>query len=136
VNKILFSKNSDEWETPQDLFNKLNQEYNFTLDPCATKENAKTTKYYTKEQNGLLKSWKNEIVFVNPPYSNIKEWAKKCANEYINNKTTIILLIPSRTDTIYFHNYILPYAKLIFIKGRLHFNNSKNCAPFPFDSYI
>jgi len=131
INKSLFSSNTDEWETPQELFNKLNEIYNFTLDPCASVNNHKCKKYFTKEENGLLKSWQNEIVFCNPPYSNIKEWVKKCYDEYKKNNITIVLLIPARTDTLYFHNYIYHIANIEFLKGRLHFSNSKNSAPFP-----
>ena len=128
----LLSSNNDEWETPQSLFNILNQKYKFTLDPCATHYNYKCKKYYTKEQNGLNQSWKDEIVFVNPPYSHIKEWVKKSCEESEKHKIIVILLIPARTDTIYWHEYIMKEAKKIyFIKGRLKFNNSHNNAPFP-----
>ena len=129
-NKVLFSKQSDEWETPNDLFLLLNDEFNFTLDPCANDHNHKCKKYYTINDNGLEQDWSNEIVFCNPPYSKIKLWVKKCFDEYCKG-TTIVLLIPSRTDTKYFHDYIYNIAKLRFIKGRLHFNNSKLGAPFP-----
>ena len=131
LNKSLFTSNKDEYATPTDLFNELDKKYHFTLDPCATSENAKCKKYYTIKENGLLKSWKGEIVFCNPPYSKIKLWVEKCFLEFKNNNATIVLLIPARTDTQYFHNYILNQAKIIFLKGRLHFNNSKNSAPFP-----
>ncbi len=80
-NKIFFSSNSDEWATPADLFNELNKEFSFTLDPCATDQNHKCKKYFTIEDDGLSKSWQNEIVFCNPPYSKIKIWVEKCAKE-------------------------------------------------------
>jgi site-specific DNA-methyltransferase (adenine-specific) len=67
INKALFTSKTDNWATPQVFFDKLNEEFNFTLDPCATKENAKCKKYYTKEDDGLSKEWRNEIVFCNPP---------------------------------------------------------------------
>lgn len=130
INACLTS-NSDDWSTPYDLFTSLDQEFNFTLDPCASDENHKCSKFFTINDNGLDKSWKNEVVFCNPPYSQIALWCKKCFDEWLHNKTKIVLLIPSRTDTRYFHQYVLPFAKLRFIKGRLHFNNSKGCAPFP-----
>lgn len=131
INQALFTSNSDEWGTPLKLFDELNKEFHFTLDPCASCENHKCDKYYTAEDDGLKQSWKNEVVFCNPPYSKIKEWVKKCYDEYIENGTTVVLLIPARTDTTYFHNYIYGFAELRFIKGRLHFNESKNSAPFP-----
>lgn len=127
---VLFSSKKDEWETPQDLFNMLNTEFNFTLDPCATHENAKCQKYYTILENGLEKSWLDHRVFCNPPYSQIKKWVKKCAEE-AQKGVTIVMLIPARTDTRWFHDFIYNKAEIRFIKGRLHFGNSKNNAPFP-----
>lgn len=131
MEKALFTSSSDEWETPSEVYTKLNERFRFTLDPCSTKENHLCDKYYTKEENGLCKSWKGETVFVNPPYSEIKQWVEKCCKEYETNGTTVVMLIPSRTDTRYFHNYIYHKAEIEFIKGRLHFSNSKNSAPFP-----
>ena len=131
MNKALFTSNSDEWETPQELYTALNRRFKFTLDPCSTKENHLCNKYFTKEDNGLSKEWKGETVFVNPPYSKIKQWVEKCYKEHEKNGTTVVMLIPSRTDTRYFHDYIYHKADIEFIKGRLHFSNSKNNAPFP-----
>lgn len=75
---IHFSSKTNEWATPQGFFNKLNEEFHFTLDPCATKENAKCQKFYTIEDDGLKQSWNNEVVFCNPPYGReIKHWVKK-----------------------------------------------------------
>ena len=128
LNNSLFTSNSDEWATPQKTFDELNAEFNFTLDPCATKENAKCPKFYTREENGLEKSWNNENVFVNPPYSQIKDWVKK-ASESVGG--IVVMLIPARTDTRYFHDYIYHKAEIRFIKGRLKFGDSKNSAPFP-----
>jgi len=108
-NELMFSTGTNHWSTPQDLFDKLNDVYGFTLDPCATKETALCSKYYTEEDNGLSKSWKNEIVFCNPPYSDLCSWVKKCHDE-ANNGAIVVALIPSRTDTIAFHDYILPYS--------------------------
>ena len=129
--KALFTSNSDEWKTPLELYTRLNKRYKFTLDPCSTKENHLCDKQYTKEEDGLCKSWKGETVFVNPPYSEIKLWVEKCYKEYETNGTTVVMLIPSRTDTRYFHDYIYHKAEIEFIKGRLHFSNSKNGARFP-----
>lgn len=129
----MFSSKTDLWSTPQDLFDKLNDEFHFTLDPCANEENHKCDKYYSKEQDGLIQDWTNETVFCNPPYGKeIKKWVKKCYEESINNGITIVMLIPARTDTSYFHDYIYHKAKEIrFIRGRLKFGNSINSAPFP-----
>ena len=128
MNKGLYSSKSAEWETPQDFFDELDKEFHFTLDPCATKENAKCKKFYTKEEDGLTKNWNNEIVFCNPPYgSEIGEWIKK-ASETSGGK--VVMLIPARADTRYFHNYIYHKEEIRFIKGRLKFGG-KHFAPFP-----
>lgn len=130
MNKALFTSNSDEWYTPLTLFNQLNERFHFTLDPCCTKETAKASNYYTILDDGLTKNWNGNIVFCNPPYSDIKRWVKKCYDEW-NENTTIVLLIPARTDTSYFHDFIYHKAEIEFIRGRLHFSDSKNGAPFP-----
>ena len=89
-------------------------------------------KYYTIDNNGLLQNWQGEIVFCNPPYGRvIKDWVKKCYEESLKENTTIIMLIPARTDTTYFHDYIYNKAEIRFIHGRLKFGDSKNSAPFP-----
>lgn len=123
---IVFSSQSDEWETPQGLYNELNAEFNFNLDPCATKETAKCANWYSKEQDGLKMEW-GGVLFVNPPYSQIKNWVAKAAN----SKATVVMLIPARTDTRWFHEFIYHKTEIRFIKGRLKFSNSKNSAPFP-----
>lgn len=119
--------------TPQSFFDELNNEFNFTLDPCATKENAKCNKFYTKEQDGLKQDWSGERVFCNPPYGKvIGDWVRKCYEESKKSNTTVVALIPARTDTRYFHEYIYHKARDIrFIKGRLKFGGCKNSAPFP-----
>ena len=127
-NKTMFSSLSDLWATPQDFFNKLNEEFHFTLDPCANDENHKCDKYYTEKENGLIQDWTNEIVFCNPPYGReIGKWVAKCAE----SKCLSVMLIPARTDTRWFHQYIYNKSEIRFIKGRLKFGNSKNSAPFP-----
>ena len=132
MNNVHFSSETNEWSTPIDLYNSLDEIYNFTLDPCSTKENAKCKNYYTIEDNGLIQDWAKEIVFMNPPYGReIKDWVKKAYEESLKG-ATVVCLIPSRTDTKYWHDYIFPYAREItFLKGRLKFGNSKNTAPFP-----
>ena len=128
----MFSSQRNDWETPQDLFDMLNAEFNFTLDPCANAENAKCQKYFTQEQDGLRQDWQGETVFCNPPYGReIKKWISKAYQESLKPDTLVVMLLPSRTDTTWFHDYILPYGKINFIKGRLKFGNSKNSAPFP-----
>ena len=133
MNSVLFSSASDVWATPQDLFDELNKEFGFNLDPCALPNNAKCEKYYTPEINGLSQCWGGYVVFCNPPYGRqIYDWVKKCYEESRKPGTTVVMLIPARTDTRYFHEFIYHKAKEIrFIKGRLKFGNAKNAAPFP-----
>jgi site-specific DNA-methyltransferase (adenine-specific) len=120
----LFSSLSNEWETPKDFFEKLNDEFGFTLDPCCQKYNFTCEKYYTKDDDGLSKDWSGEIVYCNPPYGReIGKWVKKCHDENINNNITVVMLIPSRTDTKWFHKYIYNVAEIRFIAGRLKFIN-------------
>lgn len=129
----MFSSKTDLWSTPQVFFDQLNKEFNFTLDPCATRENAKCSKYFTKQEDGLKQDWGGETVFVNPPYGReIKKWVKKASEESKKPGTTVVMLMPARTDTTYFHDYIYKKVKEIrFIRGRLKFGNAKNSAPFP-----
>lgn len=131
INKGLFTSNTPEWATPQDFFNKLNEEFHFTLDPCSNDSNHKCDKYFTEEQDGLIQSWDNEIVFCNPPYGKVlKDWVRKASEA---EGGVVVMLIPARTDTRYFHEYIYqkPNVEIRFIKGRLKFGGSKNSAPFP-----
>jgi len=127
------TSDKDDWETPQALFDELDAEYHFTLDPCSTHENAKCEKHYTVEEDGLKQSWAGETVFCNPPYGrSIGEWVRKCSEESKNAK--IVLLIPARTDTAYFHDYIYHKAHVRFIRGRLKFEVGGipgQSAPFP-----
>ena len=130
--QVMFSSKDDKWSTPQDFYDELNTEFGFTLDPCADEFNHKCNKYYTEEDDGLLQDWKGEIVFCNPPYGrHIKDWVRKAYIEGCKPNTTVVMLIPARTDTTYFHKYIYHKAEIRFIKGRLKFGNSKNSAPFP-----
>lgn len=128
------TSNKDDWETPQALFEELDAEYHFTLDPCASHANAKCLNYYTIEDDGLKQDWSDEVVFCNPPYGrNIGEWVKKCHDESTKAKT-IVMLIPARTDTSYFHDYIYGIAEIQFLRGRLKFEIggvASNPAPFP-----
>ena len=141
MNIVHFSTGKDDWGTPQDLFDALNKEFSFTLDPCASDTNHKCEKYYTVEQDGLSKSWAGEIVFCNPPYSRKTKtnagqiaWVEKCYTEAKENGITAVMLIPARTDTQMFHDFILGKAEIRFIRGRVHFvidGQSKDAAPFP-----
>lgn len=130
---LMFSSKSNEWDTPQDFYDKLNKEFGFSLDPCSTHSNAKCEKHFTQEEDGLLQDWGGHIVFMNPPYGrDISRWVQKAYEESKKPDTTVVCLIPARTDTSYWHDYIFGKAADIrFIRGRLKFGNSKNAAPFP-----
>ena len=128
---------TNEWYTPKDFYDELNKEFNFTLDPCCTKESAKCDFFYTKEDDGLSKEWMGETVFVNPPYGReIKEWVRKSWMQGSQKDTVVVMLIPARTDTSYWHDYIFSKATDIrFLRGRIKFEDingeAKNSAPFP-----
>jgi site-specific DNA-methyltransferase (adenine-specific) len=140
VNKALFASNSAEWETPQNLFDQLNKEFNFQIDVCATQDNTKCPVFFNKETNGLIMPWFNwSTCWLNPPYGKeIGLWIEK-AHKEARQGATVVCLLPSRTDTKYFHDFIWDKEKykpregveIRFLKGRLKFGGSKNSAPFP-----
>jgi len=127
----MVSSKSNEWETPKWLFDELNTEFGFTLDPCATKENHKVKHYYTKEDDGLSKDWGKDVVFMNPPYGgNTRKWIDKALNES-RKGAVVVCLIVSSTDRSYWHDFIFPFADQIrFIRGRITFGDAKSTAPF------
>ncbi len=130
ITKGLMSSNSCEWATPQTFFDKYNTQMDFTLDVCATIENAKCINFFTKEQNGLVQPW-NGRVWCNPPYGKeITKWIDKALNERVFCEW-IYMLLPSRTDTKWFHKLMNSGCWIEFIKGRLKFNDGKQSAPFP-----
>ena len=132
MTKGMYTSETDDWSTPQDFFDVLNEEFNFTLDPCSSKENHKCEKFYTIEDDGLSKDWGGNVVFVNPPYGRvIGNWVKKSYEESRKENTKVVMLVPSRTDTRWFHDYIYGKSEIRFIKGRLKFGDGKNSAPFP-----
>jgi len=130
INKGLMSSKTDEWSTPQSTFDGLDREFHFTLDPCCTRANAKCKKYFTKEDDGLEQCWYDNVVFMNPPYDlEIGKWIEKA---YMSSKygTTVVCLVPARTDTAWWHDYVMK-GEIRFIRGRLKFGDAKNNAPFP-----
>ena len=131
--ELMFSSKTDLWETPQYLFDQLDKEFNFDIDVCATPENAKCQNYYTKEQDGLSQPWIG-TVWCNPPYGRqISFWVEKAWFSAKNENSIVVMLLPARTDTRWFHDYIYKKqnVEIRFLKGRLKFGNSKNAAPFP-----
>ena len=139
-NDLMFSSNKDSWETPQSLFDELDKEFNFTLDVAASQSNTKCGIYYDDDFNALDSAWYGNV-WCNPPYSRglQKKFIKKAYDEFWSDEggyvETLVMLLPARTDTIAFHEYIYGKAEIRFIKGRLKFEvngvPSKNAAPFP-----
>jgi len=132
LDKNRFSSLSIERETPQWLFDKLNKEFSFTLDPCATQKNAKCEKFHTSEEDGLKQDWSQDIVYVNPPYGReVPRWIEKGIQES-KKGATVVFLIPSRTNTHWFHELVIEQAhELRFIRGRPKFGDMKYGLPFP-----
>lgn len=127
---VMFSSKTDLWATPQDFFDELNNEFHFTLDACAIPENAKCKKFFTPEVDGLTQKWEG-TVWCNPPYGkDISLWVQKAAYESAMGNT-VVMLLPARTDTRWFHDYIYRKAEIRFVRGRLKFGGAKNAAPFP-----
>lgn len=129
---VMFSSKTDLWATPQYLFDRYNEQYLFNLDVCANSDNAKCDRFFTKDQDGLKQEW-NGVCWMNPPYGReIGRWVKK-AYESAQDGATVVALLPARTDTRWFHDYIYQMhgVEIEFIKGRLKFGDSKQNAPFP-----
>jgi site-specific DNA-methyltransferase (adenine-specific) len=131
--KALFSSQNPSWSTPQELFDEMDAEFGFTLDPCADDDNHKCGRYYTKEQDGLAQDWSGEVVFCNPPYGRqIGKWVEKAFREvYAGGCRTAVLLLPARTETKWFHDFIYHRAEIRFIRGRIRFDGAVYNAPFP-----
>ncbi len=131
INPALYSSKISEWETPVEFFRKLDCEFGFTLDVCARPENAKCPRFFSLEQDGLRQRWAPEICWMNPPYGReIGRWVEKAFLE-AQDGAIIVCLLPSRTDTRWWHRYVMHAAEIRFVKGRLKFGNSSNSAPFP-----
>lgn len=138
--ELMFSKASDEWSTPQDLFDALDKEFGFDLDAAATRENCKVQPWLDPMINALIAHWHDcgRIVWLNPPYSKVNQFIEKAALE-ASCGCTVVCLIPARTDTRMWHSYVWdtdqhkprPGVEVRFLKGRLKFGNSRNSAPFP-----
>ena len=127
---VHFSSATDLHATPQDFFDRLDAEFGFDLDVCASPENAKCTIYFTKEDDGLSRDWTG-VVWLNPPYGReIGRWLRKANESVKDNGATVVCLVPARTDTNWWHEYVIKH-EVRFVRGRLKFGNAKNSAPFP-----
>lgn len=139
VNAGLFSSATDEWETPQDLFDELDREFSFNLDVCATHNNAKCIWFFTRQDDGLKQDWTGTwtgACWMNPPYGRkIINWVKKAYEESLQG-STVVCLLPARTDTKWFHDYCKK-GEIRFLKGRLYFmHNGKKTDRAPFPSMV
>ena len=126
MNKALFTSQSDNWKTPERFYEELHKEFGFDFDPCPFVSDPCLSNY---KFDGLNTYWA-AINFCNPPYSRIADWVKKGFEEAQKGKT-VVFLIPSRTDTRWWHDYIMKAKEIRFIKGRLRFQGAKYNAPFP-----
>lgn len=136
MNDVIYSKASENWETPDDLFNQLNAMYHFDLDVAADDNNAKCKRYYTKLVDGLLVSWLGKSIWCNPPYGRqIGKWVDKAIYEVLRgNADSVTMLLPARTDTDWFHRVIRQNGldlRIVFVHRRLRFSGSSTNAPFP-----
>jgi site-specific DNA-methyltransferase (adenine-specific) len=129
----MFSSKTGEWSTPQEFFNKLDWRFGpFDLDPCACPTNAKCANFFTEAEDGLAKDWEGFTSFINPPYGRgIDKWIQKGYEESRKEETKVVMLIPARTDTKYWHQYVMHADEVYFVKGRLKFGDCENSAPFP-----
>lgn len=123
INKGMFGRKRQDWKTPKEIFMSLDAEFNFDFDPCLISKGLHPV-------DMLGSDWIGDCIFVNPPYKYLAKWIKKCYEEWLKGKT-IVMLIPARTDTVAFHNWIYPFAELRFVRGRLCFDDSGRPAPFP-----
>lgn len=131
MNNVHYMSETVEWETPQDLFDELNAEFDLYRDACANALNKKRKLYWSKEDDGLAQDWTGMRLWLNPPYGReVGKWVEKAAN---SEAEIVVALLPARTDTKWFHQWIYnkETVEIRFIKGRLKFGGSKNSAPFP-----
>lgn len=127
---VHFSSKTDLWATPSDLFARLDAEFGFTVDVCATRDNAKCDRFFTPRVDGLKQDWRG-VCWMNPPYGRqIKNWVKKAYLASLEG-ATVVCLLPARTDTYWWHTYVRRAQEIRFIRGRLKFGGSRNSAPFP-----
>lgn len=127
---VYFRHKSDEWETPPELFAELDREFHFTTDVAALPDNAKCDHFYTPGEDGLVQIWTG-MCWMNPPYGvALRQWMKK-AQESAQQGATVVCLVPARTDTQWWHDYVQSYAEVRFLRGRVKFGGNENSAPFP-----
>lgn len=130
INAGMLSSKSDEWATPQWLFDELNEEFGFTLDPCSTQANAKCSRHFTLAEDGLKQDWSRDVVFMNPPYGRaVKSWMKKAYEESLKG-ATVVCLVAARPDPAWWHEYS-SRGEVRFLRRRVAFGDGVHPAPFP-----
>jgi phage N-6-adenine-methyltransferase len=130
--KNRFNVKTIEWATPLDFFKPLNDEFNFTLDVCANKDNKKVDRCFTLIENGLIQCWKDNICWMNPPYGrDMIKWLEKAKYEADYFGVTTVCLIPARTNTSWWHNICLKAAEIRFVLGRPKFGDATHGLPLP-----
>jgi phage N-6-adenine-methyltransferase len=136
MNSVLYaSGGSTEWETPPELFKRYDDEYHFDIDVAANPRNKKCPRYFTEEENGLIQPWKGTC-WLNPPYGRgIEPWIRK-AYESAQAGATVVALLPARTDTRWFHEYVYGKARIEFLRGRVHFRLGERSGPANFPSMV
>jgi site-specific DNA-methyltransferase (adenine-specific) len=129
MNNVHYSSKTPEWATPQDFFNRVQEEFGLEVDVCANNSNTKLPKFYSKEVNGLAQDWSGIRAWMNPPYGReIGKWTEKALR---GGAAIVVALLPARTDTRWFHDHIYGKAEIRFVKGRIKFGGHENAAPFP-----
>lgn len=132
MNRSLFSSARPDWETPQKLYDELNEKYKFTIDVCALPHNAKHELFFSPEEDALKRSWGGHRCWMNPPYGQeIGKWVHKASTEANSRNALVVGLLPARTDTRWWHDYVLGATAIQFVKGRIKFVGAKSSAPFP-----
>ena len=136
MGSVHFSSKRGDWATPLDLFDRYNEKYDFSIDVCASEDNAKVERYWTERDDGLAQDWSHEVCWMNPPYGReIGQWVEKAYLSARHQGSVVVGLLPARTDTRWFHNFIWPRkAKVELLKGRIKFledGEQKHPAPFP-----
>lgn len=131
MNTGLYSSNTDQWATPQALFDRLDRQYGpFDLDVCATPDNTKCEHYFTEDEDGLQQAWTGRC-WCNPPYGrSIGKWVHKAHSASLQG-STVVCLLPARTDTRWWQDYCLPYGEITYLRGRVRFGSGSGSAPFP-----
>jgi phage N-6-adenine-methyltransferase len=128
---VAFAHERNDRESPPGLFREIDREFGFTLDVCATPQNAKCARYFTPDTDGLAQDWGNNICWMNPPYGRaIGDWMRKAYLASLAGATVVCLTF-ARTDTDWFHRWVLGKAEIRFIKGRVKFVGATSGAPAP-----